>query len=145
MQQLYDEYVSAYNQAFGISIVYSINGVNITWDEIQKKQLTYCVSTTFESGMPQVIQAMEDATQSWESAANIDFIYVPVENANCTSTNSNVVFNVTYTSGQIYLARSFWPNSARVYRNLIIDEQSFHVMSPLTLTGILRHELGHTI
>jgi hypothetical protein len=145
MQLLYEEYVKAYQQAFGLSIVDSVNGVDIIWDSSRKLQLTYCISNSFGARKASVVQAMSDATLAWESSANVDFKYMPEEDINCSSKNGNVLFDVQLTTGQIYLARSFFPDSARYGRNIMINETSFNVYYPLTLTGILRHELGHVL
>ena len=46
-----------------------------------------------------------------------------------------------------YLARAFFPDDARETRNVLIDNSAFElpVGGKLSLTGILRHELGHAI
>ena len=38
-----------------------------------------------------------------------------------------------------------WPSSSRKSREVLIATSSFGNISPWTLTGVLRHELGHTI
>jgi len=48
-------------------------------------------------------------------------------------------------SGADYLARAFFPNDQRSSRNVLIDTTAFQQQSNPTLTGILRHELGHTL
>ncbi len=145
MKQLYAEYVKAYNEAFNGSIVNSVNGVDVVWSDSMKTQLTYCISDSFGANKLAVIMAMSDATAAWESAANVNFIYVQAEDAYCTSSNYRVMFDVNPTSGQNYLARSFFPNDPRWCRNIMINSSSFNVWTPLTLTGILRHELGHSL
>jgi len=44
-----------------------------------------------------------------------------------------------------YLARSFLPSYQRATSNVLIDGSSFSLAAPLTLAGILRHELVHVI
>jgi hypothetical protein len=44
-----------------------------------------------------------------------------------------------------YLARAFFPSSSRRSREVLISTSSFGNIAPWTLTGVLRHELGHTI
>lgn len=87
---------------------------------------------------------MRDAARAWESAADVHFRHDASQDASCNASNPNVVFDVELVSGQPYLARAFFPNYARGNRNLNIDATSFSA-APYTLTGILRHELGHTI
>lgn len=118
------------------------------WNSTQKMQLTYCVSTAFGSRHAAVVEDMENAAGAWESAANIDFIYIASQDAACHAFNGNVLFDVrpVNVNGEYY-ARAFFPDDARPARNVLIDNSSFG-LSPtdiLTLEGILRHELGHTL
>jgi hypothetical protein len=126
--------------------VYNINGTDIKWSSTQKMNLTYCVSTAFGSRYSAVVNAMDSAAGAWEATARINFIHVSNQDSNCTKSNTNVLFDVSpVNSGGRYLARSFFPNTSRRSRNVLIDGTSFTTSAPLTLTGILRHELGHTI
>jgi hypothetical protein len=91
---------------------------------------------------------MEAATGAWEQAAAVDFTHAAGQDANCVATNQAVVFDVrpVDVNGQ-YLARAFFPNEPRAARNVLIDDSSFELEpgGKLQLTGILRHELGHTL
>jgi len=125
-----------------------VNGRPDIWNSAGKKQLKYCVSTTFGARHASVVADMAAATQPWEEAANVDFLYVPAENGNCKASNQNVVFDVRPVDvGGEYLARAFFPNDQRAARNVLIDESSFQLApdEELTLVGILRHELGHAL
>src|SRR5262249_50666403 len=55
------------------------------------------------------------------------------------------VFNVREVVTHQYLARSFFPNSSRRNREVLVSTDSFGNIKPWTLAGIFRHELGHTI
>jgi hypothetical protein len=91
---------------------------------------------------------MESATDAWEAVADIDFIYIGTEDSRCTASNPAVMFDVRPVDvGGKYLARAFFPNDPRASRNVLIDSSSFGLdpNDKLTLTGILRHELGHTL
>jgi hypothetical protein len=90
---------------------------------------------------------MSAATQAWEDVADIDFVHAPSQDASCTATNSQVVFDVRPVSGAQYLARAFFPDDARGDRNVLINDSSFGLdpADNLSLVGILRHELGHTL
>ncbi len=128
--------------------IFSLNGVDITWNNLDKTNLSYCVSTRFGSNHSQVVQSMLAATSAWEKVANVKFIYTPDQNGNCTSSNPIVLFDVNPVNvGGEYLARAFFPNDIRVARNVLIDNSAFQLNpgDKLTLTGILRHELGHTL
>ena len=129
-------------------IVHKVGGREAIWDSTRRKHLTYCVSSTFGDWQKQVIKDMKAATGAWEAVADVQFIHVAAEDADCTPSNANVVFDIrpVDVDGQ-YLARAFFPNEERAERNLLIDESSFHLDTggALQLVGILRHELGHTL
>ena len=128
--------------------VATAGGQDTVWNSAMQRQLTYCVSSTFGTRQAQVIDSMDAAVGAWEVAADIDFIHVDAEDDECDQRNPNVVFDVrpVNVNGR-YLARAFFPNEPRASRNVLIDVSSFQ-LNPggnLTLTGILRHELGHTL
>ncbi len=133
------------HQQGGALTVNQVNGADDHWNDAQKVNLTYCVSTAFGTNYNTVVQAMADASAAWQSVANVRFVYASNHDVNCSAGNDNVVFDVSPTSGQPYLARAFFPSYARANRNVLIDASSFGDISPYTLTGILRHELGHTL
>lgn len=128
-------------------------GKDIVWNDSDKKGLKYCISSgAAESGgfgnrYNTVVGAMADATRAWKDVADIDFVHVSQEDTNCTSSNTNVVFDVRPVNLNMYLARSFFPDDQRAGRNVLIDNSSFELPAggKLSLTGILRHELGHTL
>jgi serine protease len=134
--------------ALGALVVHKAGGRDAVWDATLKKQLTYCVSNTFGERRQRVVEDMEAATRAWEEAADVDFIHLETEDADCAPANTNVVFDVrpVEVDGQ-YLARAFFPNEDRVERNLLVDESAFALPADeaLQLVGILRHELGHVL
>lgn len=129
----------------GQLIVNRIGTADDKWSATAKLNISYCISNTFNGNKAQVIQAMADATGAWAAVANIKFAYVPAQDASCTASNNNVVFNVApvNVNGQ-YLARSFFPAETRANRNLLIDNTAFGDPS-INFVGVLRHELGHTL
>ncbi|WP_437803488.1 pre-peptidase C-terminal domain-containing protein [Sorangium sp. So ce693] len=129
----------------GALIVQRSGGSDVVWSAAQKKSITYCVSTTFGARYAAVVAAMAAATASWESSADVDYIYQSAQDASCTAGNSNVVFDVRPTnSGGQYIARAFFPNDARSVRNVLIDFNELEG-SGVALEAALRHELGHTL
>jgi serine protease len=140
LRAFYERYVQP-----GALIIHQAGGVDVKWNDTQKMNLTYCVSTNFDSRYDAVVQAMSDAASAWEAAAHVDFTHLSAEDGRCRANNNNVVFDVRPVRSGSYLARSFFPNSSRSSRNVLIDASSFTTSPPLTLTGILRHELGHTL
>jgi hypothetical protein len=92
-----------------------------------------------------VVQAMSDAAGAWEAHANVNFIHLSNQDSNCKANNKNVVFDVRPVYSGQYLARAFFPNTSRNGRNVLIDASAFTAAPPLTVTGVLRHELGHAL
>ncbi len=126
-------------------IVNRVGGADDKWSSAKATNLTYCISSNFGSRKSAVINALNSATGAWEATAHVNFVYSSGQDGSCNSGNNNVVFDMRQVSGQPYLARSFFPSSSRRAREVLIDSSSFGSISPYTLTGILRHELGHTI
>ncbi|HVV84195.1 MAG TPA: Ig-like domain-containing protein [Kofleriaceae bacterium] len=126
--------------------VYNTNGADVVWSATQKHDLTYCVSNGFGANKARVVQALHDATEGgWEMFADVDFKYLPEQDASCTATNNNVLFDVNPVNANgEYLARSFFPNSPRDERNILIDPSAFQP-GPWPLKNVLGHELGHIL
>ncbi|MCP3163489.1 matrixin family metalloprotease [Myxococcus qinghaiensis] len=130
--------------------VYNVGGGTANdrkWSSTQKGSLTYCVSSTFgTTNKAKVVTAMNSATAAWEATASVNFVHSTSYDASCTASQAGVLFDVRpVNSGGQYLARAFFPGSARSGRNVLIDNTAFGSISPWTLAGILRHELGHTL
>jgi hypothetical protein len=138
------------NSDFGPALIIdAFHGYENVWPAGEKKALSYCVSTRFGSEHGRVVEAMTAAASAWERAADIKFVHVASEDARCTRQNPNVKFDVGPVNvGGQYLARAFFPNYARASRNVYIDNSAMKFPNTgdgLTLTGILRHELGHAL
>lgn len=141
LREFYEKYVQS-----GQLIIHRNGSVDAKWSDTQKLNLTYCVSSTFGTRYNAAVQAMADATAAWEAASNVNFVHVSAQDSNCTATNSNVLFDVrpVNVNGQ-YLARAFFPGETRSNRNILIDNSAFTTSGDPSLTGILRHELGHVL
>ncbi len=131
-----------------LAVMINQDGSDAVWNSTKKSQLSYCVSRSFGSHYDAVVADMQAAGAAWSQVADVKFVHLPNHDSNCTATNQSVVFDVrpVNVNGQ-YLARAFFPNDARSARNVLIDDSSFNLdpNSNLTLLGILRHELGHTL
>ncbi|WP_338871597.1 matrixin family metalloprotease [Myxococcus stipitatus] len=126
--------------------VYYVGGLDVKWSSAQQRNLTYCVSNTFGANKAAVVAAMNLATADWEATANVDFIHNTAFDANCTASQTGVLFDVRpVNSGGQYLARAFFPNASRASRNLLLDTSLFGPPGVWTLEGHLRHELGHVL
>ena len=120
------------------------NGVYDKWSAKEAISLTYCISDKFGATKESVVQALRVASEDWMNTANVKYIYMPQQDSLCNQSNKNVMFDVRPVSGQPYLARSFFPHTPRLSRNVLIDSSSFKY-DEVALTGFLRHELGHTL
>ncbi len=129
----------------GALVVHNVWGANATWNNTQKLNLRYCVSTDFGSRYATAVEAMARAANAWESAADVKFIHVQAEDSACDAYNPNVVFDVRPATGHGYVARAFFPNDVRLDRNVLIGPYAFGGIPRYTLAGILRHELGHAL
>ncbi|MDB4968918.1 MAG: Peptidase [Myxococcales bacterium] len=127
-------------------IVNRVGSRDDKWSSTTAANLTYCVSqSSFGSRYNTVVNAMNSAAAAWEGTARVNFVHRSDQDGNCTASNGNVMFDVRQTSTTSYLARSFFPSTGRSSRNVLISTSSFGNISPYSLAGVLRHELGHTI
>lgn len=128
----------------GQLIVNRVGASDDIWDTTRRQNLTYCVSNGFGTNKTAIVNAMATATQGWMAVANVKYVYVSAQDANCTATNSSVLFNVRpiNANGQ-YIAAAFFPSDTRANRELVIDNSIFG--PGLSVAGVLRHELGHTL
>ncbi len=130
----------------GALAVMTSGGADVKWSATTALNITYCISKTgFGGNYNAVVSAMNTATGAWEGAAKVNFVHMSGEDTNCSATNKNVLFDVrpVNVNGQ-YLARAFFPNQSRNSRNVLIDNSAF-TSQGISLDGVLRHELGHTL
>ena len=142
---LYEEWLALYGGQE--LIVNTSGGLDTKWNDTQKLNLTYCVSNNFGGNKAAVVEALRQATDlGWEVRGNVNFVYASAQDANCTASNTNVVFDVRPVNvGGQYLARAFFPNNARSSRNVLIDNTAFDPGLTWPLKNILAHELGHAL
>ena len=127
-------------------VVNRVSGRDDKWSQAAVGNLTYCVSSRFGSQQSAVINAMAQGAANWENASSaIDFVYVPSQNASCTTRNSSVVFSVEPTSTTQYIARAFFPSSPKRSRNVLVNAASLQNSGSWTPANIMGHELGHTL
>ena len=129
----------------GALAIMTSGGQDVRWNDSQKLNITYCVSTTFGSKYSTVVSAMSSAAGAWEAACNVNFVHLSQYDSNCNFKQSNVVFDVRPVHSGQYLARAFFPNSSRKNRNVLVDDTAFLYGNAPSVTGVLRHELGHTL
>ena len=66
-------------------IVHLVGGLDSIWNNVQKKNLTYCISTDLGTRYDEVAADIEAATGDWEAVADIDFIHVSGEDSDCNA------------------------------------------------------------
>jgi serralysin len=142
--QLGDERVGSSRHGLAIN---RVGGSDDKWSSSAAQNLTYCISQPgFGGNYSRMVTAMNSAAGAWEGAGRINFIHQSQFDGNCLGANSSqVVFRVLRTQNQPYLARAFFPSSSWSNQTVVVDTSSFGNISPWTLAGILRHELGHTL
>lgn len=127
-------------------VVNRVGGRDDVWSASQVRNLTYCVSTRFGSRQSTIISAMASGAAIWENASSrVNFVYVPSQNASCTTRNNNVVFSVEPTTSTSYIARAFFPSSSKAYRNVLVNATSLVSSGSWTPANIMAHELGHVL
>ena len=133
-------------QQQGALIINRVGQSDDKWTDAQKQNLTYCISNNFGSNKAAVVAAMKRATDEigWDTMANVNFTYVPAQDASCTTSNTSIVFPVKQVSGQPYLARAFFPSSPKAARDVLVDTSSFQ-SGGFPLASVLGHELGHVL
>jgi hypothetical protein len=127
--------------------------VDSIWDPTERHALTYCVSNKFGDRKQEIVEAMEEAASQWESVAHVTFQYLPDEDRLCNARNPRVLFDVAPAEAAApYIARAFFPLYPRPYREVLINlaVHDGNAWNPLlqgiySLTGVLRHELGHVL
>jgi hypothetical protein len=149
LAETYWRYIESFDDGIGTtrrpSIVNRVNGKDDVWSTSIRQNITYCIKKGSYYNATKA--AMDSATQAWESATGggINFVHLTSQDSNCTNRNNNVVFNVRTTNTNQYLARAFFPSYSRRSREVIFAAAAYGNISPWTLAGVARHELGHTI
>lgn len=127
-------------------VVNTVYGRDDKWSASQVGNLTYCVSTKFDSSYTTVANAMAQGAGYWEGASSaVDFVHVPSADTNCTTRNNAVLFSVEPTNTTQYIARAFFPSSSDRSRNVLVNASSLVSSGSWTPANIMGHELGHTL
>jgi hypothetical protein len=145
LRQFYDRMVAEPSSDPDSLIVNTVSGNDDKWSASQALNLTYCVSDKFGARKGDIINAMNGGSGLWESASSkVNFVYVPAQDANCTTRNNAVLFSVEPVSTTQYIARAFFPSTGKRSRNVLVDD-SIWTSGSWTPANILGHELGHTL
>jgi hypothetical protein len=145
LKSYYDSMVAPETREDGL-VVNTVGGVDDKWSASQALNLTYCVSNKFGTSKTDVVNAMNAGAALWEGATKkVNFTYVPAQDANCTVRNNSVLFSVEPTNTTQYIARAFFPSSAKRGRNILVNASSLMNSGSWTPGNILGHEMGHTL
>jgi hypothetical protein len=169
--KLFEYYASRYLEREKSTVdVLNSNGMDNVWPQPQQLALSYCVSVDFGSDHARMKEEMNRAALAWTNAANVNFIYKPLEDTNCVDANAAVTVPVVpFSEGG---ACAFFPDDngavhcTSAGRALVINVASIdawhtgapifgksnsssapgnEVYSNITTEGVLRHELGHIL
>jgi hypothetical protein len=146
LRAYYDRMVGGSEKAMEEGLVVNtVGGVDDKWSTSQVGNLTYCVSDKFGARKADIVNAMNGGAGLWEAASSrINFVYVPSQDASCTTRNTSVLFSVEPVQTSQYIARAFFPSSPKRSRNVLVDD-SIWTSGSWTPSNILGHELGHTL
>ena len=146
-KQLRDFYQDLVNPQYENQlIVNTVYGKDDIWSASQAQDLTYCVSTDFGSDHAAIVDAMEAGGNQWESASSaVDFTYDSSQDANCSTSNDNVLFSVEPVQGASYIARAFFPSTSKSARNVLVNTDQIFSSGSWTADNVLAHELGHAL
>lgn len=124
----------------------AIRGQPNIWNNVLKKNLSYCVSRAFGKNYDAVVKAMSDAARAWESVADVKFKHMRSFDDECPTNGPLLLFDVSPIDTAPYYARAFFPNSPREQSNVLIHSTAFGKMEDgVSLVGLMRHELGHIL
>jgi len=156
LREVYESYLDSVTRAgdpgYGTTeqglIINRVGDQDDKWLGDTALHLNYCVSLVgFGLNYARVVTAMRDAAAAWEDHTWTKFHHLVAEDALCSVLNSNsVVFEVRPGSfNDDTYAVAFFPSYEPRLRNIRIANRAFGNISPITLTGLLRHELGHVL
>ena len=87
------------NSAFGLELNDALpaliadapQGKVIAWDDVTKRNITYCVSTSFGGRYNIVVAAMAEAAKAWEDVSDVKFNHVAKLDQSCGRLRNSVV------------------------------------------------------
>ena len=127
-------------------IINRVYGGDDKWSSSQVANLTYCVSTKFGSNYTAVRNAMAAGGNQWEAASSrVNFVHVSSQDSSCSTRNRNVVFSIEPTNTTQYIARAFFPSTAKSGRNVLVNARSLLNSGSWSPSNIMAHELGHVL
>jgi hypothetical protein len=143
LNQYYDEHVV---DDGALAVFVSSSGVDRVWNSSEKSNLTFCVSRDFGADYDRVLGAVLAATSSWENAIDVNFVHAARQDGSCTSTGSGVRVPVRKANADATFLGASGPRGGVTLNLAKFDaRRAADPGDPLTLAGVVRHELGHSL
>ncbi len=144
LREFYDTMVAPEIMNDGL-IVNTVGGVDDKWIDLAGRQPDLLRQHEVRLALRRHGQRDGSGAGQWEAAApRINFVHVPSQDASCTTRNKSVVFSVEPVQTSQYIARAFFPSTAKRSRNVLVDD-SIWTSGSWTPSNIVAHELGHTL
>ncbi len=70
-------------------------GSDNVWPVATRRNLTYCIQGDGSSFPTSIAPFLDNAAATWAAVADVHFVHDTSQDATCSSSNNNVVFNVT--------------------------------------------------
>lgn len=115
------------------------------WSDLDRQELTYCISNRFKELKPKMIKVMEIATSDWMSGGNFQFRYVPEADETCDHRKGpKTRFRIAINTSRRYpyAGRAFFPYDERVTVTL---KKTYVEKDMDEILRLTRHELGHVL
>ena len=128
--------------------IHAEKGRDSRWSDAMKTRLTYCVSRGFGTRYASVVRAMQEAAAAWQAAGGIHFVHLLGEDGRCTPLNQKVTFDVRPApagTDTTLFAAAFFPHFPRGSRTVWINLRADWKNARPSMTGVLRHEMGHAL
>ncbi len=159
IDELEDYYAASIFGGAALTLDQSDANVDYKYTATEALSLTYCVSNLFTvADKATVVNAFAAAAAEWTEATKIAsadtptirFTYMPLQDQNCTSSNTNVFFNIRpHANNPDFEVRSFgpvWKGTAnRHRREVLVTPTSLVPWRATTFVGSMRHEIGHIL
>ncbi len=129
------------------STVHHPGSTDRVWDQDEKLWLTYCISNDFGGDKQKVVDAFERATNDYERAGHLNYVYVSEHDHDCERSNhdtDDVKITVELNPDAYYLARAFFPKDPESQWSIQISDSGME-LGTTDFRGLVRHELGHTL
>ncbi|MFM2419293.1 MAG: hypothetical protein RL385_4016 [Pseudomonadota bacterium] len=129
-----------------LAILVNSQGADKAWNQQEKSNLTFCVSSDFGADYNRVLSAVWAATSAWENAIDVHFVHAADKDGNCAAGGSGVRIPVRKASTSATFLGASGPRSGVTLNLPKFDaRKASDPQDPLTLAGVVRHELGHSL